>query len=61
MCAACIEYTKDKLTTNEFKAALRETTAENPAHLRDVERVLRENASRPPEELKQKLRELDSD
>jgi hypothetical protein len=57
MCAACIEYTKDRLTTQEFKSALRETTMEDRRHLAEVERLVREHAG-SPEDLKKKLREL---
>jgi hypothetical protein len=60
MCAACIEYTKDRLTTKEFQSALRETTMENKRHQADVERLIRENGSNP-DELKKKLQELEKD
>ena len=57
MCMACVEYTKDKLTLNELKSNLRETTAGNPDHLRDVNRIIQDNGSNP-KELKRLLEEL---
>lgn len=57
MCVACIEYTKDRLNISEFKSALREMTMEDQRHLREVERLFREFGDKP-DELKQKLREL---
>ncbi len=57
MCVACLEYTRDKLTANEFKSALREMTVEDQRHLQEVERLFREYGQKP-DELKKKLREL---
>ena len=58
MCVACIEYMKDKLTDREFRSALRETTVEDPRHLREVEKIFQENADKP-EEIKKKLKDLE--
>lgn len=57
MCAACIEYTKDTLKLNEFKSALRETTREDAAHLREVEHLIQESGA-DEQKLKKSLREL---
>lgn len=57
MCIACLEYTKDKLTLGEFKAAFREMTEDDKAHALEVQRLMDEYAS-DPEELKKKMREL---
>jgi len=57
MCAACIEYTKDKLTIEEFGSALREMTQENKAHADAVNRLMKEYAGKP-EQLKKELKDL---
>jgi hypothetical protein len=57
VCAACVEYTKDRLTTNEFKSALAETTREDRDHREEVERIIQENSEKP-DELKQKIKDL---
>ena len=56
MCVACIEYTKNKMTTNELKSALRETTRSDSGHQAEVEKLIRENEN--PDDLKDKLRKL---
>lgn len=57
MCIACIEYTKQKLTVGEFKSALRETTAEDEKHRKEVAKLL-EQYSSDPDELKKQLEKL---
>ena len=57
MCAACIEYTKDKLNINEFSSALREMTQEDNAHAEEVSRLIKQYAGQP-DELKKQLRAL---
>lgn len=58
MCMACIEYTKDKLTSAEFKSALKEVSREDADHVREVERILQEFAN-DPERLKKELKYLE--
>lgn len=58
MCVACIEYMKDKLTDGEFKSALKETTIEDPKHLAEVEKILRDNSGRPAD-IKRELKTLE--
>ena len=58
MCAACIEYAKDKLTSNEFRAALKEMTLEDKSHLAEVENLIKQNQGQPLEEVKKKLAQL---
>ncbi len=57
MCAACIEYTKDRLNADEFRSALREMTVEDQEHARLVEELIRTYAGQP-EELKRQLKLL---
>ncbi len=57
MCAACVEYIKDKLTEAEFKSALKEITREDKAHATEVEQLVQKHAGKP-EELKKQLRDL---
>jgi rubrerythrin len=57
MCIACLEYTKDKLTLSEFKAAFREMTEKDKAHAQEVQRLLVQYAN-DPEELKKHMRAL---
>lgn len=57
MCAACIEYTKDKLTVDEFKSALKEMTLESKQHVEAVQKLVRELASKP-DQLKKELKNL---
>lgn len=57
MCVACLEYTKDKLTVNEFRSALREMTQEDKAHREAVERLFQQYGQQP-EELKKQLKAL---
>lgn len=57
MCAACIEYTKDKLTIQEFKSALKETTMDDRTHREQVEKLI-ENYGDDPDALKNILRPL---
>lgn len=47
MCAACVEYGKEKLTIDEFKSALKEAAAENPTHKTQVERLIRDYGDQP--------------
>ncbi len=49
MCAACVEYSKEKLTLSEFKTALREASAEDAAHLAQVERLIQQYGDKPDE------------
>lgn len=53
MCAACVEYAKEKLTMPEFRSALREASMDNPAHQKQVEQLIEKYAEKPAE-----LREL---
>ena len=57
MCAACIEYAKDLLTTKEFQSALREMTIDDQAHAEAVARIMRDYAMKP-DEMKRKLKAL---
>lgn len=57
MCIACLEYTKDKLTLGEFKAAFREMTEDDKAHAQEVQRLLEKYAGEP-DELKRQMRAL---
>lgn len=57
MCAACIEYTKDRLTTNELKSALRETTVDDRQHFEEVDKLIRESGT-DTTGLKDKLKKL---
>jgi rubrerythrin len=57
MCIACLEYTKGKLTADEFRFALREMTVEQQEHFRAVEAVLKKFAGQP-EEMKKQLEAL---
>ena len=57
MCVACIEFTKDKLTVNEFSFALREMTQEDKEHFEAVSKILKEFAGQP-DEIKRRLQEL---
>ncbi len=57
MCAACVEYTKDKLTIDEFGSALQEMTREDKAHADAVNQLIREYSGKP-EQLKKELQKL---
>ena len=57
MCMACVEYMKDKLTLNELKSNLRETTMGDADHQKAVEKIIQENAANP-QELKRLLEAL---
>ena len=57
MCAACIEYSKLRLTLNEFKSALREAAMDDPNHLAQVEELIKDYADKP-EELARLLKPL---
>lgn len=57
MCIACLEYTRDKLTANEFRSALREMTVEDQRHMQEVERLFSVFGNQP-EELKKRIKEL---
>lgn len=57
MCMACVEYTKDKLTLNEFSFALREMTWDDKKHADDVAALMKEFAN-DPDELKKQLKLL---
>ena len=57
MCVACLEYTKGKLNTAEFTAAMREMTEEDKEHGAAVARLLQEFAS-DPDRLKKELEAL---
>jgi hypothetical protein len=57
MCVACVEYIRDRLTTDELKNALRETSAGDLAHREEVDRLIRELAGKP-EELRKRLSEI---
>jgi len=47
MCVACREFIKQKLTFQEFKSALWETTREDETHLEELERLLYETRENP--------------
>ena len=47
MCAACVEYAKEKLTLDEFKSALNEAAVDAPAHKAQVERLIKDHGSQP--------------
>lgn len=47
MCAACVEYGKEKLTLDEFKSALKEAAIDAPAHKEKVERLIRDYGNQP--------------
>jgi hypothetical protein len=57
MCVACIEYMKDKLTVEEFKSALHETTTEDQRHFKEMEELIRIYGS-DRKELKKRMEEL---
>jgi hypothetical protein len=57
MCAACIEYTKEKLNVNELKSALRETTMDNPKHYTEVDGLIQKHGSNP-KELKKEIEKI---
>ncbi len=57
MCVACLEYTKGKLNTAEFAAAMREMSEEDKAHGAEVARLMKEFAS-DPARLKKELEAL---
>ena len=58
MCIACIEYTKDKLTLNEFSSALREMSLDDKLHAEEVASLIQKYAN-DPKELKKRLDELE--
>ncbi len=61
MCAACVEYTKEKLNLNELKSALKETTQQDPGHLKEVSDLIHQFGNDPKElgkELRKKLDEI---
>jgi hypothetical protein len=57
MCAACVEYGKEKLTLAEFKSALKEASRDNPDHQQRVEGMIKEYADKP-EELRRAVKPL---
>lgn len=59
MCAACVEYTKDKLNIKEFSSALGEMAIEDQAHVDKVRQIL-ETYGNKPEELKKEIEKLTS-
>jgi len=59
MCVACLEYQKNKMTSAELKAAMREMTVDDQKHREEVERLIRD-LSGNPDELKRKIGELNA-
>lgn len=59
MCIACIEYTKGKLTADEFRFALREMTVEQEEHFKAVNEIMEKFAGQP-EEIKKRLGQLNN-
>ncbi len=59
MCVACNEYIKDRLTSTEFKSALKEASMDNPTHKEQVEGLIKEYGEQP-EELKKLLKPLET-
>jgi len=57
MCVACIEYMKDKMTVDELKSALVETTIEDQAHLREMEELIKTYGN-DRKELKKRMEDL---
>ena len=47
MCAACVEYSKEKLTLDEFKSALKEAAVDAPVHQKNVERLIKDYGNQP--------------
>lgn len=58
MCVACSEYIKNKLTSLELKAALKEVALDNPAHQQQVEELMKKYPE--PEDLKKALKPLNT-
>jgi hypothetical protein len=56
MCAACLEFIKEKLTVNELRSALREMTVDDPGHLKQVTSII--DRSKDPAEIKKNLQKL---
>ena len=54
MCVACLEFLKDKMTVKEFRAALGETTRDDPKHLWEINQKIAESAE-DTTRLKEKL------
>ncbi len=57
MCAACLEFIKDKLTVKELASALKEASSNDPNHL-DVVRTLIDKSADNPTKLKENLKSL---
>ncbi len=57
MCIACIEYTKDTLSLNEYKSALFEMTREEQEHYKEIEKLIQQYGH-DPKELKKQIEKL---
>ncbi|MBI1861518.1 MAG: hypothetical protein HYR96_11430 [Deltaproteobacteria bacterium] len=60
MCFACTEYIKNRLTTIELKAALREVGVKDPTHQKQVEDLMKKHGD-DTDELKRLMKPIEKE